>query len=286
MLRRLRPESGPASSEAGSAASMIQYFIEINPWEKVPATAADENFKVGDFVVAETEFGEETGRIVEIKEVPAADAASAAIKRLNTDSDNNRISEMAGRKEEALDGCREIVKQSGLEMKIVDAHFSFDGQRLSFAFIADGRIDFRELVKDLGRHFQKVIRLHQLGVRDEAKLVGNIGCCGIRQCCQGHLKKLGNVTSEFAEDQQVVHRGAERLSGICGRLKCCLAYEEDHYRELIKKLPPVGTRVKTEHGRGVVCDWHVLRRSVDVKLDPAGGKDDGRPVIVEIKIKD
>jgi cell fate regulator YaaT (PSP1 superfamily) len=125
-----------------------------------------------------------------------------------------------------------------------------------------------------------------LGVRDEAKLIGDVGSCGLNQCCRGHLKKLGNVTSEFAEDQQIVHRGSERLSGICGRLKCCLAYEEAQYAELIKKLPAVGTRVKTEHGRGEVVGWHVLKRSVDVRLDPKNGaKEDDRPVIVEVPIK-
>lgn len=267
---------------------MIQYSVEINPWEKIPAKYADENIKLGDFVVIETEFGEESGRVVEMREVKDEEGAKidTVIRRPMSDGDYNKVADLAADKEQVLADCREIVKSSGLDMKIVEGHFSFDGQRLSFAFIADGRIDFRELVKDLGRHFQKVIRLHQLGVRDEAKLVGDIGCCGINQCCKGHLKKLGNVTSEFAEDQQIVHRGAERLSGICGRLKCCLAYEEDHYQELIKKLPPVGTRVKTEHGRGVICGWHVLKCSVDVKLDrKPGGREDDRPVIVEVVIK-
>lgn len=267
---------------------MIVYTAEINPWEKFIATDPDGlRLKIGDFVVLTTEFGEEAGRIVEIKEVSDKEAETALniIKRLANDDDFSVIQGDTKIKPKTLDACREVIKRYDLDMKIIDCHYSLDGQRLSFAFIADGRIDFRDLVKDLGRNFQKVIRLHQLGVRDEAKLVGDIGSCGLGQCCKGHLKKLGNVTSEFAEDQQIVHRGSERLSGICGRLKCCLAYEEEHYQNLIKKLPPIGTRVKTVHGRGVVVGWHVLKCSVDVKLDPvSGSKSDGKSVIVEVPI--
>lgn len=267
---------------------MILYTVEINPWERFTAGNPDGlALKLGDFAVLTTEFGEEAGRIVEMKEVSEkeSDAIINVIKRTAGEEDFDVIHNDNKIKEKTLDSCREIIKRYDLDMKIVDCHFSLDGQRLSFAFIADGRIDFRDLVKDLGRNFQKVIRLHQLGVRDEAKLVGDIGSCGLGQCCKGHLKKLGNVTSEFAEDQQIVHRGSERLSGICGRLKCCLAYEESYYQELINKLPPIGTRVKTVHGRGVVCGWHVLKCSVDVKLDPvSGAKSDGKSVIVEVPI--
>lgn len=267
---------------------MVLSTVEVNPWEKFVAINPDGvELRLLDFAVITTEFGEEAGKIVELKEVSdEADAENPnAIKRLAGEDDFAIISANNSDKEKAMADCREIIKRNDLDMKIVDSHFSLDGQRLSFAFIANGRIDFRDLVKELGRHFQKVIRLHQLGVRDEAKLIGDVGSCGQNQCCRGHLKKLGNVTSEFAEDQQIVHRGSERLSGICGRLKCCLAYEESHYQELIKKLPPVGTRVKTKHGRGVVIGWHVLKCSVDVKLDPASGsRGEEKAVIVEVPI--
>lgn len=262
---------------------MVKYSVEINPWEKIPAVNSDNlTLKIGDFVILETEFGEEAGRVMEIKEDKEGEN-DALIRRLVSGEDLRIIEENQASKEATLEECKTAVKKYGLDMKLVDCHFSLDGQRLSFAFIADGRIDFRDLVKDLGRHFGRVIRLHQMGVRDEAKLIGNVGCCGLTQCCSSHLKKLGNVTSEFAEDQQIAHRGSERLSGICGRLKCCLAYEESHYQELIKKLPAVGTRVKTQHGRGVVIGWHVLKCSVDVRLDKE--KEDDKAVIVEIPIK-
>jgi cell fate regulator YaaT (PSP1 superfamily) len=265
---------------------MIQYLVEINPWEKFYAQNPDNlNLVVGDFIVLETEFGEDSGKILEVAEIKELndEAAKNLIKRTLTAADRDIIKDNEADKESVLVNCKETAIKYGLDMKIVDCHFSLDGQRLAFAFIADGRIDFRELVKDLGRRFGRVIRLHQMGVRDEAKLVGNIGCCGETQCCRSHLKKLGNVTSEFAEDQQIVHRGSERLSGICGRLKCCLAFEENNYQELIKKLPAVGTRVKTVHGRGVVVGWHVLKCSVDVQIDKE--KQEERAVIVEVPIK-
>lgn len=263
---------------------MKEYSIAINSWEKLSAfNPNDFNLKLGDFVVIETEFGEEAGQVEAVKEASGSNESKNTISRLANASDLEIVREADGNKETAIEDCKKIIKKYGLDMKIADCHFSLDGQRLSFAFIADGRVDFRELVKELSRMFGRVIRLHQMGVRDEAKLLGNVGCCGLEQCCRSHLKKLGNVTSEFAEDQQIVHRGSERLSGICGRLKCCLAYEESNYQELIKKLPPVGTRVKTEHGRGVVVGWHVLKCSVDVQLDKQ--KEDDRPVIVEVPIK-
>ena len=266
---------------------MIQYLVEINPWEKINAHNQNNlDLKIGNLVILDAEFGKELGRIVEIKEIKSNNEENkepAIITGLAESSDRQAIEENNQQKDQTLEACKEIVKKYDLDMKVVDCHFSFDGQKLSFAFIASGRIDFRELVKELGRHFNKVIRLHQIGVRDEAKLTGDVGSCGLKQCCKTHLNKLGNVSSEFAEDQQIAHRGSERLSGICGRLKCCLAYEEDYYQKLIKKLPPIGTRVKTEHGRGEVIGWHVLKCSVDVRIDPQ--KTDDKPIIVEIPIK-
>jgi len=261
---------------------MNKYLVEINPWERI--VCSDEsgfNIKVGDYIIAETEFGEDFGKVLEIKNENTE--SNGSIKRLADKDDQKHNRAIEKERSKAISECRQVVNNYALEMKIVDCHFSFDGQRLSFAFIADGRIDFRELVKDLNRRFNKIIRLHQIGVRDEAKLLGDIGCCGEEQCCRSHLKKLGNVTSEFAEDQQIIHRGSERLSGICGRLKCCLAYEEPVYQEIIKKLPAIGIKVKTEHGRGTVVGWHVLRCSVDVQLDKDRPED--KSVIVEIPIK-
>jgi len=266
---------------------MQAILLSINAWERIMALNPNGlQLSLGDVIVVACEHGLELGKIIEfqelsedqLKETPIGNIVERAASA--EDFSNNNAGNKD--KEAIMEYCHRAIKKHGLEMKLVDVHASLDGQRLTFAFIADGRIDFRELVKDLSRHYQKNIRLHQLGVRDEAKITGDIGCCGLTQCCIGHLKKLGNVTSEFAEHQQVVHRGSERLSGVCGRLKCCLAYEESYYQELIEKLPPIGTRVRTKHGRGEVIGWHVLRGSVNVRLDPE--KEGDKPIIVEIPI--
>jgi cell fate regulator YaaT (PSP1 superfamily) len=263
-------------------------LVQFSSWDKLGAyDPHDLVVKEGDFVVVSAASVLDLGRVIEIKENAAEGEWEllGSVDRLATDDDLSayRDNNPFAVKQEAIDYCHRLAKRQNLEMKVVDCFFSLDGKRLVFAFIADGRVDFRSLVKDLTRHFQRSIRMHQLGVRDEAKISGDIGSCGKGLCCREHLRTLGNVTSELAEEQQIAHRGSERLSGICGRLKCCLAYEKELYEELIKKLPPVGTRVKTAHGRGVVIGWHVLRCSVDVKIDP--DKEGDKQIIVEVPIK-
>jgi len=152
-------------------------------------------------------------------------------------------------------------------MKIIDVHCSYDDTRLKFAFIADGRVDFRELVKDLARHYQKSILLHQVGIRDEAKIAGDVGRCGVRgMCCKKFLGELGGINSEMAENQQIAHRGSERLSGTCGRLMCCLQFENEGYKEMAKDLPPIGSVVKYEKVPAEIIGWHTLKKSVDLKV--------------------
>ncbi|MFA6422528.1 MAG: regulatory iron-sulfur-containing complex subunit RicT [Candidatus Buchananbacteria bacterium] len=262
-------------------------IVQFAPWDK--PFAYDLNgidVKSGVLVVVNSEYGQDAGIIIEIKEIdPKKEdwGFIGTIERTASRDDSDIFGANDNERIEAINYCRRVAKKNDLEMKIVDCHFSFDNQRLTFSFIADGRIDFRNLVKDLNRHFQKSIRLHQLGVRDEAKLKGDVGCCGLVQCCKGCLKRLGNVTSEYADIQQVAHRGSERLSGVCGRLKCCLAFENEAYQELAKSLPPVGTRVITKHGRGEVIGWHVLKSSVDVRID--ADKEGDKNLIVEVPIE-
>ncbi|MEK7653395.1 MAG: regulatory iron-sulfur-containing complex subunit RicT [Patescibacteria group bacterium] len=265
-------------------------LIQFIPWDRGYAfEPAGLDLSIGEIVVVNTEFGQEAGKVIgfgelsdeEIKELGGLKSVERIANREDTGAmkENNK----PRKKEQAIDYCHKTVKRHGLEMKLVDCHFSFDDQRLTFAFIADGRVDFRNAVKDLTKHFQRSVRLHQLGVRDEAKIAGDVGSCGFGLCCRGHLKVLGNVTSELAEQQQVAHRGPERLSGVCGRLKCCLAYETGLYEELAKKLPPIGTRVRTKHGRGEVVGWHILKGSVTVKIDQE--KEGERNMIVEVPIE-
>lgn len=257
--------------------------VQFTPWGRIYDFDAGElSFLVGDFVVVKTDLGVEMGKVVGTKElgVKELEAAKLEIKpifrKANT-ADTIKFKEKEIQKKEALSVCKQLIKKYNLPIKLIDAHFSFDGGRLTFAFVSDGRVDFRELVKDLTKTFQKSIRLQQLGIRDEAKISGDVGACGRNLCCQKFKKDLGNISSDLADLQQIAHRGSDRLTGVCGRLMCCLAYEQKNYEEAAKKLPPVGTKVRTDHGRGEVIGWHILKQSVIVKLEEG--------TIIEVPIK-
>ncbi|MEI6597356.1 MAG: regulatory iron-sulfur-containing complex subunit RicT, partial [bacterium] len=153
--------------------------------------------------------------------------------------------------------------------------------RITFPFIADSRIDFRELVKDLTKHFSRSIRLQQIGIRDEARFCGDFGHCGRSLCCSRFLGDLNSITSEMAELQQCVHRGSERISGICGRLMCCLSYEEDGYKKLAENLPPLDSQVKVEGRKGRVLARYILKQTVKVLLEEGNGEAGG---VVEVEV--
>lgn len=262
--------------------------VKFSPWDKAyDFLAGDLELKKNDYVIVNTVLGTELGKVDELVEtekiqpVIGDDGKETEIKDIVRKADLKdleRFEALQKQKNNAMEKCHEFISKLNLPMKLVDVHFSYDGSRVTFAFVADGRVDFRLLVKDLTHYFQKTIRLHQIGIRDEAKLNADIGACGIPVCCRRHLKVLGNVNADMAEVQQVSHRGAERLSGICGRLKCCLTYEHELYENLAKNMPPIGDKIKTAKGKGEIIGWHVLKQTVDVRLD-----DD---TIVEIPIKE
>jgi cell fate regulator YaaT (PSP1 superfamily) len=251
--------------------------VQFTLWDKpTNCLAGDFEVGLGDYIIAE--FGEnlEIGKIIGIveedeKQVKKENSEIKTLIRKADLKDFEKLEIFEKQKTDAIENCKKYVDKYDLPMKMVDVHFSFDDKKVTFAFIAESRVDFRQLVKDLTRQFQKSIRLQQLGVRDEAKINGDIGACGIKQCCKTHLKELGNVSAEQAELQQVSHRGAERLSGICNRLKCCLRYENEAYKELSGKFPEVGSQIKTPNGKGEVIENLILKEAVRVKLE----KDDG-----------
>jgi len=255
--------------------------VQFTPWDKSYwFNPGDHQLKVGDLVIVKTDLGLEMGKVVgfeEINEQETERKIKPILRKANL-SDLERVERKNKQKEEAINICRQLVAKHNLPMKVSGVHYSFDGGRITFTFTANERIDFRELVKDLTHHFQKSIRLHQIGVRDEAKYEGEFGPCGYPLCCKKFLNKLGQVSSEFAEAQQIAHRGSERLTGVCGRLKCCLRYEQEVYEELSKNLPPVGAKLKTPQGKGKVVEWHILKQTVSVALD------DDPDTIVEVKI--
>lgn len=226
------------------------------------------DLKKGDQVIVKTELGQEMGVVVNIqeKEEDSALPLKSILRKVNLE-DLKKIDELIKKKKKVMDKCKELIKKHQLEMKLVDCHFSFDGGKITFAFTADKRIDFRELVKDLSRAFQKSIRLHQIGIRDEAKRLGEFGPCGRELCCRKFLENLGSVTTGLAKIQQISHRGSERISGVCGRLMCCLAYESKFYEEESKNLPAIGLKVKTKYGTGRVVSLNVLKKTVNVELE-------------------
>lgn len=257
--------------------------VQFAPWDKVyNFSAAGLELATGDYVIVETEMGKELGKIISCQ----ADKSGTdkEIKPVLRKAEFEDISGVLNnkRKDEALDYCRQAIERLELPMKLIDAHFSLDGSRINFAFISDGRVDFRELVKELAARLGANIRLTQIGTRDEAKIAGDCGPCGRGLCCREFLCEFSSITSEMAETQQVVHRGSERISGMCGRLMCCLAYEYEGYKDLAGQLPPIGTKVNVDGTRGVVCGHHLLKQTVDVRI--AAQKSDERDVTIEVDI--
>ncbi len=247
--------------------------VQITSWDKIYfVDPAGQDLGVGNYVIMMTTNGEEIGKVVAKTE---RDTASFAVKdedlatliRKAEKDDVEKALELKKKEQKTVADCKVLITKHDLPMKLVDAHYSIDNKRLTFAFIANGRVDFRVLLKDLVKHFKLNIRLQQIGIRDEIKINGDMGCCGKILCCQSFYKDLGNVTSDLADLQQVSHRGSERLSGVCGRLKCCLNYEKAAYEECADQLPPIGSEIKTKQGKGVVMGWHTLKKTVDVQLD-------------------
>lgn len=263
----------------------MQAQVQFAPWDKVYSFSVGKvEVSVGDYVVVETELGLELGKLLSIAKVDDTEEKKRELKPILRKASYDDVDSLpsAEKKEEALEYCRETIARYNLPMKLVDMHYSFEGNRINFAFISDGRVDFRELVKELAAHFGVNIRLTQIGTRDEAKITGDCGPCGRGLCCRGFLDEFSSITSEMAEAQQVVHRGSERISGMCGRLMCCLSYEYEGYKEMAGKLPPIGTKVNVDGARGVVVSHHILKQTVDVKI--SAEKEGERDTIISVDI--
>ena len=227
------------------------------------------NVKAHDHVIVETARGTEYAKVVfGNKEVPTASLVSPLKKviRIATAQDtkhneDNRTAEARARKI----GEEKIAKHK-LEMKLVDVEYTFDNQKLLFYFTAENRVDFRELVKDLASVFRTRIELRQIGIRDEAKMMGGLGVCGRPFCCSSFLPDFVQVSIKMAKEQNFSLNSA-KISGSCGRLMCCLRYEHEVYEESLKTTPPVGSTVETAAGTGVVIETRPLLQTVKVRLD-------------------
>lgn len=249
--------------------------LQIAPWEKILKAACHlDGLAVFDDVIIKTSQGLDLAKVVDLHESEQnPDKEEVEIIGRATAEDCQKV-ERGFNKNEAFRVCHNFIKQLNLNMKLVEARNSYDGNRLTFAFVANGRVDFRELVKELSQHFNKNIRLQQIGIRDEAKVVGDQGRCGHGLCCRDHLTKFSSVTSEVAEAQHLSGRGSDRLSGACGRLMCCLAYEAEGYKDLSAVLPKIGSQIQRDGKKGVVVSQNALKQSVEVKFFGAPGEDD------------
>lgn len=235
--------------------------------------------KRGQALVVETAKGIECGVAqTGVKEVDDGEVVAPLkpVKRIATDEDLKRLEENKAFEKEALAICAEKIKAHKLEMYLTDAEYSFDGSKIVFYFTADGRIDFRELVKDLAAHFHTRIELRQIGVRDESRLLGGLGICGRPFCCSTFLDDFHSVTIKMAKDQGL-SLAPSKISGTCGRLMCCLKYEQNSYDYLNKITPHRGAVVDCREGRGTVVDVSILTGQLKVRLDKSP---EGLPVSV------
>lgn len=236
----------------------VYYF---NPGESV--------FKKGDLAVVETARGAECGEVV----IPNKEVADSTIVkplkpvlRAATPEDRRRVRENAEKEQRAMKICQEKILAHKLDMKLVDVEYTFDNSKILFYFTADGRVDFRNLVKDLASVFRTRIELRQIGVRDEAKMLGGLGICGRPFCCSQFLSEFQPVSIKMAKEQGL-SLNPTKISGSCGRLMCCLKYEQDTYESLLRMTPKTGSVVTTKEGKGVVTEANLLTGVVKVRLD-------------------
>lgn len=202
---------------------------------------------------------------------------SGKIIRVATSADLQKIKDNINDSEKALKKCIELVKKYNLNMKIIDSNYTFSREQLSFKFLSDDRVDFRQLAKDLGAIFKTRIELHQVGIRDKAREIGGIGPCGLTLCCHNFLKSIDSVSINMAKNQNL-SLNPSKINGVCGRLLCCLKYENDNYIEYKKGLPEVNSKIKTEDGFGKVVSVDVFNKTYKVLLDTSS--------VIEISEKD
>ena len=234
---------------------------------------AGQKYELGDMVIVETARGLELGHILIANRMIEEDKLVAALKpveRKATDEDLKKYKENLAKRDGAMKVCAEKIAKHGLDMKLIDVEFMIDGSKIVFYFSADGRVDFRELAKDLAGHFHNRIELRQIGVRDEAKMLGGIGICGRPLCCSKWLHDFQPVSIKMAK-QQNLSLNPTKISGTCGRLMCCLNFEDKTYKELRKGMPKDNERVDTPDGLAKVIsvdyfNGRINTRGIEIKI--------------------
>lgn len=248
----------------------------------------DFKIEVGNHVIVETTRGIEYGKVVQsVKEKNEEDVIMPLkpVIRVATEEDDKIAKQNKDKEKKAFFICKEKIKKHGLEMKLIDTEYTFDNNKVLFYFTADGRIDFRELVKDLASVFKTRIELRQVGVRDETKMLGGIGICGRPLCCSTYLSEFIPVSIKMAKEQNL-SLNPTKISGICGRLMCCLKNEQEAYEYLNSNLPNVGETVKTFDGlKGEVKSVNVLRQKVKIVIEQNDEREEREYSVNELKFK-
>ncbi len=242
----------------------------------------DKKLAVGDDVIVETARGLEMGQVVAENRMVEDSSVVQPLKnviRLATENDKSKAEKNRQKEMETFEICEKAIAEHGLEMKLVDVEYTFDGSKILFYFTADGRIDFRALVKDLAAKFKTRIELRQIGVRDEAKMQGGLGICGREFCCSQYLGEFMPVSIKMAKEQGL-SLNPTKISGTCGRLMCCLKYEQDAYEDMIKHMPGVGSYVETPDYKGYVTEVNLLRSTLKVRRD---GDENAAPRLYPVK---
>ncbi len=228
----------------------------------------DIDIQIGQKIIVETVRGIEMGEVAVGPKMVDENEVVAPLKqviRVATPGDCDHDRQNKEKEKDAFQICLQKIEEHNLEMKLVDVEYTFDNKKIIFYFTADGRVDFRELVKDLAAIFKTRIELRQIGVRDEAKMLGGLGPCGRPLCCATFLGDFEPVSIKMAKEQNL-SLNPTKISGICGRLMCCLKYEEEIYEDIRREMFPIGTKVKTPDGEGIIVDINLLRQTARVKL--------------------
>jgi cell fate regulator YaaT (PSP1 superfamily) len=227
--------------------------------------------KTGDYVIVAAERGEQIGEVhqkVDPKNMDQKKSPPQILRRA-TDEEVQHLAELRKKEAAAFDVCLQKIAERDLVMKLVDVEYQFDGNKITFYFTAEKRVDFRELVKDLAALYRTRIELRQIGVRDEARRIGGFGICGRELCCCTFISDFEPITTQLAKDQHL-SLSPTKISGACGRLMCCLLFEEEFYKEAVKRFPEPGTKITTERGTGVVDRVDIFGELVYVAYEDGG----------------
>lgn len=238
----------------------VYYFAPLN-----------NKLKIGDMVIVETARGIECGKVAMANKIIDDESLAYPLKpliRVATKQDLEHIEDNKRKEQEAFKICEQKIANHKLDMKLISVEYTFDNSKVLFYFTSEGRVDFRALVKDLAAVFRTRIELRQIGVRDEAKLLGGLGVCGRPFCCASYMGEFQPVSIKMAKEQGL-SLAPVKISGTCGRLMCCLKYEQDAYTDLLKRTPKVGAIVQTPDGKGLVVENNLIARTLKVKLNNA-----------------